>query len=151
MDMGIVNAGSLPVYDDIDKELLLLCENLIWNRDPEATEKLLLYAQVRLNTHTHKLPCIICGQYSSCLTILSEISTASCFQNNAKGGKKVIQTDEWREGTVEQRLEYALIKVRWLEHSTGPWLSQTQAQPCAPFIVCVWCACVWCVCVTGHR
>lgn len=47
MDMGIVNAGNLPVYDDIDKELLLLCENIIWNRDPEATEKLLLYAQVQ--------------------------------------------------------------------------------------------------------
>lgn len=47
MDMGIVNAGNLPVYDDIDKELLELCENLIWNRDPEATEKLLGYAQVR--------------------------------------------------------------------------------------------------------
>ena len=44
--MGIVNAGNLPVYDDIDKELLQLCENLIWNKDPEATEKLLTYAQV---------------------------------------------------------------------------------------------------------
>ncbi|XP_048026463.1 methionine synthase isoform X1 [Megalobrama amblycephala] len=75
MDMGIVNAGNLPVYDDIDKELLLLCENIIWNRDPDATEKLLLYAQ-----------------------------------NNAKGGKKVIQTDEWRHSSVEERLEYALIK-----------------------------------------
>lgn len=47
MDMGIVNAGALPVYDDIDKELLQLCENLLWNRDPEGTEKLLTYAQVR--------------------------------------------------------------------------------------------------------
>lgn len=47
MDMGIVNAGNLPVYDDIDKQLLLLCENLIWNRDNDATEKLLAYAQVR--------------------------------------------------------------------------------------------------------
>lgn len=46
MDMGIVNAGNLPVYDDIDKELLTLCENLIWNRDGDATEKLLAYAQV---------------------------------------------------------------------------------------------------------
>ena len=44
--MGIVNAGSLPVYDDIHKELLQLCEDLIWNKDPEATEKLLRYAQV---------------------------------------------------------------------------------------------------------
>ncbi|XP_077607825.1 methionine synthase [Crocuta crocuta] len=76
MDMGIVNAGSLPVYDDIHKELLQLCEDLIWNKDPEATEKLLRYAQ------TH-----------------------------GKGGKKVIQTDEWRNGPIEERLEYALVKV----------------------------------------
>ncbi|CAL8382949.1 methionine synthase [Gadus morhua] len=45
MDMGIVNAGNLPVYDDIDKELLLLCESLIWNKDADATDKLLAYAQ----------------------------------------------------------------------------------------------------------
>lgn len=45
--MGIVNAGNLPVYDDIQKELLQLCEDLIWNKDPEATEKLLRYAQVK--------------------------------------------------------------------------------------------------------
>ncbi|KAM4785860.1 methionine synthase isoform 4-T5 [Cyanocitta cristata] len=75
MDMGIVNAGNLPVYDDIHKELLQLCENLIWNKDPDATEKLLHYAQ-----------------------------------NHAQGGKKVVQTDEWRKGSVEERLEYALIK-----------------------------------------
>ena len=48
MDMGIVNAGNLPVYDDIDKELLKLCENIVWNKDPESTEKLLEYAQVSL-------------------------------------------------------------------------------------------------------
>ena len=46
LDMGIVNAGALPVYDDIDKELLELCESLLWNTDPEGTEKLLTYAQV---------------------------------------------------------------------------------------------------------
>ena len=45
MDMGIVNAGALPVYDDIDKELLKICEDLLWNLDPEGTEKLLDYAQ----------------------------------------------------------------------------------------------------------
>lgn len=45
--MGIVNAGNLPVYDDIQKDLLQLCEDLIWNKDPEATEKLLRYAQVK--------------------------------------------------------------------------------------------------------
>merc|ERR1719348_1476490 len=45
MDMGIVNAGALPLYDDIDKELLKICEDLLWNLDPEGTEKLLEYAQ----------------------------------------------------------------------------------------------------------
>ena len=46
MDMGIVNAGNLPVYDDIKKDLLDLCENVLWNKHPESTEKLLEYAQV---------------------------------------------------------------------------------------------------------
>jgi len=45
LDMGIVNAGCLPVYDDIPKDLLKLCEDLLWNLDPEGTEKLLEYAQ----------------------------------------------------------------------------------------------------------
>ncbi|XP_065563145.1 methionine synthase-like [Artemia franciscana] len=45
MDMGIVNAGALPVYDDIDPKLLKLAEDIMWNRDPNATEKLLEYAQ----------------------------------------------------------------------------------------------------------
>ncbi|XP_052468033.1 methionine synthase isoform X2 [Carassius gibelio] len=96
MDMGIVNAGNLPVYDDIDKELLLLCENIIWNRDPEATEKLLLYAQ-----------------------------------NNTKGGKKVVQTDEWRLGSVEERLEYALIKgiEKYVVEDTEEARTHTQRYP----------------------
>lgn len=45
MDMGIVNAGFLTVYDDIPKDLLQLCEDAVWNRDPEVTEKLLDYAK----------------------------------------------------------------------------------------------------------
>ncbi|KAF9584884.1 hypothetical protein BGW38_004805 [Lunasporangiospora selenospora] len=44
MDMGIVNAGFLTVYDDIPKDLLQLCEDAVWNRDPEVTDKLLAYA-----------------------------------------------------------------------------------------------------------
>lgn len=43
--MGIVNAGNLPVYTDIDKKLLDLCEALIWNTDPHATERMLEFAQ----------------------------------------------------------------------------------------------------------
>jgi 5-methyltetrahydrofolate--homocysteine methyltransferase len=45
MDMGIVNAGALPVYDDIDPELRDLCEDVVLNRRPDATERLLEVAQ----------------------------------------------------------------------------------------------------------
>ncbi|KAJ1663482.1 hypothetical protein IW140_001172 [Coemansia sp. RSA 1813] len=45
MDMGIVNPGFLTIYDEIPKDLLEICENALWNRDPESTEKLLEYAQ----------------------------------------------------------------------------------------------------------
>ncbi|KIH61220.1 putative 5-methyltetrahydrofolate--homocysteine methyltransferase [Ancylostoma duodenale] len=45
MDMGIVNAGALPVYEDIPKDLLILIEDLLFNRDPDATEKMLVVAQ----------------------------------------------------------------------------------------------------------
>jgi len=44
MDMGIVNAGMLPVYDDIPKDLLKICEDLLWNLDPDGTDKLLEYS-----------------------------------------------------------------------------------------------------------
>lgn len=45
LDMGIVNAGHLPIYDDIPKDLLEMCENALWNKDPDSTEKLLAYAE----------------------------------------------------------------------------------------------------------
>ncbi len=45
MDMGIVNAGALPVYDDIDPELRELCEDVILNRRADSTERLLEAAQ----------------------------------------------------------------------------------------------------------
>mmetsp|Transcript_35332 Transcript_35332/g.140429 ORF Transcript_35332/g.140429 Transcript_35332/m.140429 type:complete len:972 (-) Transcript_35332:1486-4401(-) len=44
LDMGIVNAGLIPNYDDIDKGLLKLVEDVLLNRHEEATEKLLNYS-----------------------------------------------------------------------------------------------------------
>jgi 5-methyltetrahydrofolate--homocysteine methyltransferase len=41
MDFGIVNAGQLQVYEDIPPELLSRVEDLIWNRRPDATERML--------------------------------------------------------------------------------------------------------------
>ncbi len=40
MDMGIVNAGALPVYDEIPADLLKAIEDVLFNRNPEATERL---------------------------------------------------------------------------------------------------------------
>jgi 5-methyltetrahydrofolate--homocysteine methyltransferase len=45
MDMGIVNAGQLVVYDEIEPRLRQLCEDVILNRDPEGTDKLLAFAE----------------------------------------------------------------------------------------------------------
>src|SRR6185295_5158468 len=48
MDMGIVNAGQLVVYDEIEPKLRLLCEDVILNRNNdnnEATEKLIAFAE----------------------------------------------------------------------------------------------------------
>ncbi len=45
MDMGIVNAGQMIVYDDIDPELRQVCEDVILNRDPGASERLLQLAE----------------------------------------------------------------------------------------------------------
>ncbi|MCB9099152.1 MAG: methionine synthase [Anaerolineales bacterium] len=45
LDMAIVNAGQLAVYDDIPPELLELVENVLFNRRPDATERLVSYAE----------------------------------------------------------------------------------------------------------
>ena len=45
LDMAIVNAGQLDIYDDIDPELRVACEDVILNRDPDATERLIALAE----------------------------------------------------------------------------------------------------------
>jgi 5-methyltetrahydrofolate--homocysteine methyltransferase len=77
MDMGIVNAGMLEVYEEIDPELKLLVEDVLLNRRPDATE--------RLVEHGEKLKDV--GKVAS--------------------EKK---SEEWRNGTVEERLSHALVK-----------------------------------------
>ncbi|MEZ2337600.1 methionine synthase [Mucilaginibacter sp. RCC_168] len=75
MDMGIVNAGMLEVYQEIDKTLLELVEDVLLNRRDDATERLVEYAD----------------------TIKSK-------------GKEVVRDEEWRKGTVQERLSHALVK-----------------------------------------
>lgn len=88
MDMGIVNAGLMEIYDDVDKDLRELCEDVVLNRNQgesgmDATEKLLDYA-------------------------MAERENLAALK--AKGIKKPVKSLAWREKTVEERLSYSLIK-----------------------------------------
>jgi 5-methyltetrahydrofolate--homocysteine methyltransferase len=80
MDMGIVNAGMLEVYEEIDPELKTLVEDVLLNRRPDATERLVDFGE--------KLKAAGSGA--------------------AAGTEK--KTEEWRLGTVEERLSHALVK-----------------------------------------
>jgi 5-methyltetrahydrofolate--homocysteine methyltransferase len=77
MDMGIVNAGMLEVYEEIEPELKVLVEDVLLNRRPDATERLVELGE----------------------TLKGAGSVAS--------EKKA---EEWRNGTVEERLSHALVK-----------------------------------------
>ena len=78
MDMGIVNAGMLEVYDEIEPELKVMVEDVLLNRRPDATERLVDYGEKLKATDT--------------------------------GSVAEKKTEEWRNGTVEERLSHALVK-----------------------------------------
>jgi len=81
LDMGIVNAGQIPIYTDVDERLRELCEACIFNKRPTATEELLDYAQ--------------------------QLKLAQ----NGDDGKSGQQEEAWRVNTTaEERLKYALVK-----------------------------------------
>ncbi len=54
MDMGIVNAGQLEVYEDIDKELLVAVEDVLLNRREDGTERLVDIAETVRGTAKEK-------------------------------------------------------------------------------------------------
>jgi len=80
MDMGIVNAGMLEVYEEIEPELKELVEDVLLNRRPDATERLVTFGE--------------------------KLKAASA---GTTGADKKIE-EEWRKGTVEERLSHALVK-----------------------------------------
>ena len=82
MDMAIVNAGMLQIYDEIPKDLLLVVENVIFNKNKNATEELISFAENLKN---------------------------SLVAPNARSASSATQ-EKWREFSLEKRLEYALIK-----------------------------------------
>jgi 5-methyltetrahydrofolate--homocysteine methyltransferase len=77
MDMGIVNAGMLEVYEEIEPELKVLVEDVLLNRRPDATERLVEFGETLKGT--------------------------GAVVNEKKA-------EEWRQGSVEERLSHALVK-----------------------------------------
>jgi 5-methyltetrahydrofolate--homocysteine methyltransferase len=75
MDMGIVNAGMMEVYAEVEPELLRLVEDVLFDKHPGATEAL------------------------------------TTFADQIKGGGKVLVRDTlWREGTLAERVNHAVVK-----------------------------------------
>ena len=81
MDMGIVNPGTSVLYTDIPADVLERIEDVVLNRRPDAAERL--------------------------IELADKLKEASA--GNAAAGQPV-KHDAWRDGTVEERLQYALVK-----------------------------------------
>jgi 5-methyltetrahydrofolate--homocysteine methyltransferase len=80
MDMGIVNAGMLEVYEEIEPELRELVLDVLLNRRPDATERLVEFGE-KLKVHA------------------------------GAGSEEAEQkAEEWRAGSVDERLSHALVK-----------------------------------------
>jgi 5-methyltetrahydrofolate--homocysteine methyltransferase len=80
LDMGIVNAGQLEIYEEIEPELKTLVEDVLLNRRPDGTERLVNYGE--------------------------------SLKAAGAGGSAITekQAEEWRSGTVEERLSHALVR-----------------------------------------
>ncbi|WP_444092190.1 methionine synthase [Bacteroides sp.] len=97
MDMGIVNPGTSVLYTDIPADVLERIEDVVLNRRPDAAERL--------------------------IELADKLKEASA--GNAAAGQPV-KHDAWRDGTVEERLQYALVKGigDFLEEDLAEALSQ---------------------------
>jgi 5-methyltetrahydrofolate--homocysteine methyltransferase len=82
LDMGIVNAGMLEVYDEIEPGLLLAVEDVLLNRDPGATERLVDLAE--------------------------SLKAAEAGEEETGAMAKAVAA--WREAPVAERLSHALVK-----------------------------------------
>ena len=80
MDMGIVNAGQLAVYDDVDDDLLTASEDVILNRRADATDRLLTLAE----------------------------SVEKGGRSNVQGNSSD-DSGKWRTLSVEERIRHALV------------------------------------------
>jgi 5-methyltetrahydrofolate--homocysteine methyltransferase len=90
LDMAIVNAGMIKVYENLEPKLRDLCERVIWNKDDQATEELIAYSQ--------------------------EVKERGA----SGGKKSADGDLEWRKLPVRERLSHALVQGidRFVEDDT---------------------------------
>jgi len=102
LDMAIVNAGMLGVYDEIDPVLRELVDDVLLNRRPDSTERLVTFAD--------------------------ELKARSGRGNEAVAETIV---DAWRSWPVEQRLSHALVKGidQFIEADTEEARANTAKYP----------------------
>ena len=100
MDMGIVNAGQLAVYDQIDPDLREACEDVVLNRQPKSG-----------GTATERM-----------------LEIAERFKGGAREEK--VRDLAWRDWPVEKRLEHALVNgiTEFIEEDTET-ARQTAERP----------------------
>ena len=98
LDMGIVNAGMLEVYEQIDKELLEYVEDVLLNRRPDATDRLIDYAEQFKGVKRKRLPQTRNGGRKMWPRVLAtRLSTASLNLLRKTPRKRVPQPrDRWR-------------------------------------------------------
>lgn len=86
MDMGIVNPSTSVLYTDIEEALLEQLEDVVLNRKPDAAEQLIETAQ----------------------RLKAEADAAK--EAGVTGSTTAVIKDAWRNGTIEERLQHALVK-----------------------------------------
>ncbi|MBK8477289.1 MAG: methionine synthase [Opitutaceae bacterium] len=84
LDMAIVNAGMLGVYEEIEPTLRERVEDVLLNRRPDSTERL--------------------------ITLAEEIKAAAAGEKSQTPESKSQIADAWRSASVEERLKHALVK-----------------------------------------
>jgi 5-methyltetrahydrofolate--homocysteine methyltransferase len=82
LDMGIVNAGMLEVYEEIDPELREKCEAVVLNKHPHASEELLALAE--------------------------KIKIAASSEEGAVASARA--QEAWRTGSLQERITHAMVK-----------------------------------------
>ena len=88
LDMAIVNAGMLGVYDELDSTLRELADDVLLNRRPDATERLVKFAD----------------------ELKAKEAAAKAAGDPSAVTTQVVSAEAWRSQPVEARLSHALVK-----------------------------------------